>query len=82
PERTNRYNGFLAADINGGPAAGFSSGQAQAAIEKILKETLPSGIDFEWTDLTYQQILAGNSSIIVFPLALLLVFLVLAAQYE
>ena len=82
PERTNRYNGFLAADINGGPAPGFSSGQAQAAIEKILKETLPSGIDFEWTDLTYQQILAGNSSIVVFPLALLLVFLVLAAQYE
>ncbi|MGO7215004.1 efflux RND transporter permease subunit [Rhizobium ruizarguesonis] len=82
PERANRYNGFLAADINGGPAPGFSSGQAQAAIEKILHETLPAGIDFEWTDLTYQQILAGNSSIVVFPLALLLVFLVLAAQYE
>ena len=82
PERTNRYNGFLAADINGGPAPGFSSGQAQAAIEKILHETLPPGIDFEWTDLTYQQILAGNSSVVVFPLALLLVFLVLAAQYE
>ncbi|MGV1789586.1 efflux RND transporter permease subunit [Rhizobium sp. A37_96] len=82
PERTNRYNGFLAADINGGPAPGFSSGQAQVAIEKILHETLPAGIDFEWTDLTYQQILAGNSSVVVFPLALLLVFLVLAAQYE
>ncbi|WFU08025.1 efflux RND transporter permease subunit [Rhizobium sp. CB3090] len=82
PERTNRYNGFLAADINGGPAPGYSSGQAQAAIEKILHETLPPGIDFEWTDLTYQQILAGNSSVVVFPLALLLVFLVLAAQYE
>ncbi|AJC80751.1 efflux RND transporter permease subunit [Rhizobium etli] len=82
PERANRYNGFLAADINGGPAPGFSSGQAQAAIEKILRETLPAGIDFEWTDLTYQQILAGNSSVVVFPLALLLVFLVLAAQYE
>jgi len=82
PERTNRYNGFLAADINGGPAPGFSSGQAQAAIETILHETLPPGIDFEWTDLTYQQILAGNSSVVVFPLALLLVFLVLAAQYE
>ncbi|TWF54276.1 efflux RND transporter permease subunit [Neorhizobium alkalisoli] len=82
PERTTRYNGFLAADINGGPAPGFSSGQAQAAIEKILAETLPPGIEFEWTDLTYQQILAGNSSIVVFPLALLLVYLVLAAQYE
>ncbi|EPE97333.1 efflux RND transporter permease subunit [Rhizobium grahamii] len=82
PERTNRYNGFLSADINGGPAPGFSSGQAQAAIEKIAEETLPKGISFEWTDLTYQQILAGNSGVIVFPLALLLVFLVLAAQYE
>jgi multidrug efflux pump len=82
PERTTRYNGFLAADINGGPAPGFSSGQAEAAIERIADETLPPGIDFEWTDLTYQQILAGNSSIIVFPLALLLVYLVLAAQYE
>lgn len=81
-ERTNRYNGFLSADINGGPAPGFSSGQAQAAIEKIAEETLPKGISFEWTDLTYQQILAGNSGVIVFPLALLLVFLVLAAQYE
>ncbi len=82
PERTNRYNGFLAADVNGAAAPGFSSGQAQAAIEKILNETLPPGITFEWTDLTYQQILAGNSSVVVFPLALLLVFLVLAAQYE
>ena len=82
PERTTRYNGFLSADINGGPAPGFSSGQAQEAIEKIAAETLPAGIDFEWTDLTYQQILAGNSSIVVFPLALLLVYLVLAAQYE
>ncbi|CAN7632686.1 efflux RND transporter permease subunit [Rhizobium sp. LjRoot254] len=82
PERTNRYNGFLAADINGGPAPGFSSGQAQAAIEKIAAETLPTGISFEWTDLTYQQILAGSSGLLVFPLALLLVYLVLAAQYE
>ncbi len=82
PERATRYNGFLSADINGAPAPGFSSGQAEAAITKILEEKLPSGIDFEWTDLTYQQILAGNSSIVVFPLALLLVYLVLAAQYE
>ncbi|MDQ1196013.1 efflux RND transporter permease subunit [Agrobacterium sp. SORGH_AS 787] len=82
PERTTRYNGFLSADINGGPAPGFSSGEAQAAIERIANETLPSGIAFEWTDLTYQQILAGSSGFLVFPLALLLVYLVLAAQYE
>ncbi|MQB19195.1 multidrug efflux RND transporter permease subunit [Agrobacterium tumefaciens] len=82
PERTTRYNGFLSADINGGPAPGFSSGEAQAAIERIASETLPSGISFEWTDLTYQQILAGSPGLLVFPLALLLVYLVLAAQYE
>ncbi len=81
-ERAIRYNGFLAADINGGPAPGFSSGQAQAAIERIAADTLPPGISFEWTDLTYQQILAGNSGVLIFPLALLLVYLVLAAQYE
>ena len=82
PERAMRYNGYLTADINGGAAPGFSSGQAQDAIKRIAAETLPKGIDFEWTDLTYQEILAGNSAVIVFPLALLLVFLVLAAQYE
>ncbi|MDR0258473.1 MAG: efflux RND transporter permease subunit, partial [Comamonas sp.] len=82
PERAMRYNGFLSADINGGPAPGYSSGQAQAAIERIAAETLPQGIGFEWTELTYQEILAGNSGLLVFPIALLLVFLVLAAQYE
>ncbi|WP_454917956.1 efflux RND transporter permease subunit [Xanthobacter sediminis] len=82
PERAMRYNGFLAADINAGPAPGFSSGQAQAVAERIAAETLPKGFAFEWTDLTYQEILAGNSATIVFPVAILLVFLVLAAQYE
>ncbi|WP_341889609.1 multidrug efflux RND transporter permease subunit [Variovorax sp. YR752] len=82
PERAMRYNGFLSADINGGPAPGYSSGQAQDAIERIAAETLPPGIGYEWTELTYQEILAGNSALWVFPLAILLVFLVLAAQYE
>ncbi|MET3916669.1 multidrug efflux pump [Variovorax sp. OAS795] len=82
PERAMRYNGYLAADINGGPAPGYSSGQAQDAITKIAAETLPKGVTFEWTELTYQEILAGNSAFLVFPLAILLVFLVLAAQYE
>jgi multidrug efflux pump len=82
PERAMRYNGFLAADINGGAAPGFSSGQAQDAIARIAAETLPNGFDFEWTDLTYQEILAGNSAVLLFPLAILLVFLVLAALYE
>jgi multidrug efflux pump len=82
PERAMRYNGFLTADINGGAAPGWSSGQAQAAAARIAAETLPNGFDFEWTDLTYQEILAGNSALLVFPLAILLVFLVLAALYE
>ena len=82
PERAMRYNGFLTADLNGGAAPGYSTGQAQAVVEKIAAETFPKGIAFEWTDLTYQEIIAGNSSLVVFPVALLLVFLVLAAQYE
>ena len=82
PERAMRYNAFRSADINSGAAPGVSSGDAQAAMEKILKETLPKGMGYEWTDLTYQQILAGNTAIFVFPLCVLLVFLVLAAQYE
>ena len=82
PERAMRYNGFLAADVSGAPAPGYSSGQAQAAIERIAAETLPPGVSFEWTELTYQEILAGNSMAWVFPLSILLVFLVLAALYE
>lgn len=82
PERAMRYNGYLSADVSGGPAPGYSSGQAQEAIERIAAETLPQGISYEWTELTYQEILAGNSAVLVFPLAILLVFLVLAAQYE
>jgi multidrug efflux pump len=82
PERAMRYNGYLAADVNGGPAPGYSSGQAQDTVARIAAETLPKGISFEWTELTYQEILAGNSAFLVFPLSILLVFLVLAAQYE
>ncbi|RQQ42961.1 efflux RND transporter permease subunit [Burkholderia stagnalis] len=82
PEMVVRYNGYTAADVNGGPAPGFSSGQAQAAVERIAAQTLPRGVKFEWTDLTYQQLLAGNAAIWVFPISVLLVFLVLAAQYE
>jgi multidrug efflux pump len=82
PDRVMHYNGFTTAEINGGPAVGVSTGQAQAAIEKILAETLPIGMTYEWTELTYQQILAGNTGLLVFPLVIILVFMVLAAQYE
>jgi len=82
PEMVVRYNGYTAADINGGPAPGYSSGQAQAAAERIAAETLPRGMKLEWTDLTYQQIITGNGALWVFPISILLVFLVLAALYE
>jgi multidrug efflux pump len=82
PDQSLRYNGYPAADINGGPAPGASSGQAEAAIERLASEVLPNGIGYEWTDLSYQQRLAGNTAIFVFPLCVLLAFLVLAAQYE
>jgi multidrug efflux pump len=82
PDRVQRYNNYVAAELNGGPAPGVSSGQAQALMEQIARETLPKGIGYEWTDLTYQDILAGNTMLYVFPLCVLLVFLVLAAQYE
>src|SRR3546814_3503203 len=62
--------------INGVPAPGYSSDQAQDAAERIAAKSLPLGIKFEWTDLTYQQILAGNAGIWVFPISVLLVFLV------
>ncbi|HET6795859.1 MAG TPA: efflux RND transporter permease subunit [Gemmatimonadales bacterium] len=82
PDQSLRYNGYPAADINGGPAPGFSSGQAQEAIEGLMREVLPNGIGYEWTDLTYQQKLAGNTAVFIFPLCVILVLLVLAAQYE
>jgi len=82
PDRVMRYNGYLAADVNGGPAPGISSGQALKEISRILNETLPNGVKFEWTDLTYQETTAGNTGLFVFPLCVLFVFLVLAALYE
>ncbi|KZY91506.1 multidrug efflux RND transporter permease subunit, partial [Oleiphilus sp. HI0072] len=82
PNRVSKYNGYPAADLNGQAKPGYSSGQAEAAITAILDRSLPNGMAYEWTDLKYQQILAGNTAIYIFPLVVLLVFLVLAAQYE
>lgn len=82
PDRVMHYNGFITAEINGAAAPGYSSGQAEKAIEKLLQDELPNGMTYEWTDLTYQQILSGNTALFVFPLCVLLAFLVLAAQYE
>jgi multidrug efflux pump len=82
PDRVQHYNGYPTAEINGGAAPGYSTGQAQDAMEKLLSTSLPNGMSYEWTELTYQQILAGNTAVLVFPLSVLLVFLVLASLYE
>jgi len=82
PDRVMHYNSYATAEVNGGPAVGSSSGQAQAAMERLARQELPNGMSFEWTELTYQQIIAGNTAVLIFPLVVLLVFLVLAAQYE
>lgn len=82
PDRVMHYNGFPAAEINGAAAPGFSTGQSESAIAKVLNDQLPNGMKYEWTELTYQKILAGNTMVYIFPLSVFLVYLVLAAQYE
>jgi multidrug efflux pump len=82
PDRVAHYNVYLASDINSQAAPGYSSGQATSAMERVLAATLPNGYGFEWTELTFQQKSAANAAVLVFPLCVLLVFLILAAQYE
>ncbi len=82
PNRVLRYNLYNAADLSGDTATGFSSGEALDAMEKLAAKVLPDGIDFEWTDIAYQEKQAGNVGLLVFPLAILFVFLFLTAQYE
>jgi multidrug efflux pump len=82
PDRVFHYNGYLAADISGSPLPPLSSGQGEDLIANLVKESLPGGFEFEWTDLTFQKIIAGNTAIYIYPLCILLVFMVLAAQYE
>jgi multidrug efflux pump len=81
-DRVQRYNMFVSADISGNTDAAVSSGEMIRRVAEIAETALPEGFDYEWTDLTYQQILAGNSIVYIFPLCILFVFLVLAAQYE
>jgi len=81
PDRVTHYNGYLAADLNGAAMPPLSSGQGEAVISELAK-TLPPGFEFQWTELVYQKIIAGNTAIFVYPLCILLVFMVLAAQYE
>jgi len=82
PDQVMHYNGYPAAEINGGPAPGFSSGEAQGAIADTLRQALPPEMTFEWTELAYQELISGNTMVLVFPLCVLLVYIVLAALYE
>jgi multidrug efflux pump len=82
PDRVQHYNAYRAADINGITLPGVASGDIIPAVEQVAREVLPNGIQLEWTEISYLEILAGNTAIYVFPLCVLLVLLVLAAQYE
>jgi HAE1 family hydrophobic/amphiphilic exporter-1 len=82
PYRVLRYNLFPAAEIQGDAAPGHSSGEALAAMERLARSTLPPGYGFEWTELAYQEQLAGNTGILIFGAAVVFVFLLLAALYE
>ncbi|MEM9365275.1 MAG: efflux RND transporter permease subunit [Planctomycetota bacterium] len=82
PALVTRYNGFTAASINGLAVPGVSSGDTIKTVERVVADQLPFGFDTEWTELTFLQIRAGNTALLVFALAVVLVYLVLAAQYE
>ncbi len=82
PNLVQRYNGYLSTDINGMPAPGYSSGEALAALEEVAAATLPRGVTSSWTEISYQQVASAGALNLVLPLCVLLVFLVLAAQYE
>ncbi|MHB8523469.1 MAG: efflux RND transporter permease subunit [Limisphaerales bacterium] len=82
PDKIVRYNMFPSAELTGTPAPGISSGQAIAIMEQLAQKNLPASMGFEWTELTLQEILAGNTAVYIFPLCVLFVFLTLAAQYE
>jgi multidrug efflux pump len=82
PDTVSHYNVYPAALIQGSTLRGVSSGQAIEKMERISRENLPNGFSFEWTQLTYQEVSAGNTAIFIFPLCVLFVFLALAAQYE
>jgi multidrug efflux pump len=82
PVLINRYNTYASAAINGSWTSQISSGQAVQLMENLARQELPEGMSFEWTELTYQQILAGNTAIFIFPLCVMFVFLTHSAEYE
>src|SRR5262249_4061344 len=77
-----RYNMYTAAAINGTAAAGVSSGDAIALLERLAEQELPKNMGYEWTDMSYLEVIAGDTAMMIFGFAVVMVFLVLAAQYE
>ena len=82
PEYTNRFNLYRAAQVIGGAAPGYSSGQAMAALEEVAKQVLPPEMGYDWADLSYQEKQASGAAVTAFALSLVFVFLILAALYE
>ena len=82
PDYTNRFNLNRSVEITGGPAPGYSSAQAMAALERVAAEVLPSDMGYEWSNMSYQEKQAAGTGAVVFVFSLLFVFLILAAQYE
>lgn len=82
PEQITRYNMYSSAMINGDAAAGYSTGQAIEAIQKVAATSLPRGYSYEWSGMTREQILSGNQAAFIFLICLVFVYLLLAAQYE
>ncbi len=82
PESLTRFNMYRSAKVNGSPGPGFSTGQAITAVQNLADRVLPAGMGFEWSGMTFQEIKAGDGGILIFALALILVYLFLVAQYE
>ena len=82
PPALNRYQGYAAINIVGSPAPGHSSGEAMAIMERIVRDDLPAGFGYDWSGMSYQEILAGNTATLLLVLSIVVVFLCLAALYE
>jgi HAE1 family hydrophobic/amphiphilic exporter-1 len=82
PQFTNRFNVYRSAQVTGAAAPGYSSGQAMAALEEVARQTLPREIGYDWSDLSFQEREASGTTVMIFGLSLVFVFLILAALYE
>ena len=82
PDRIQRFNLYRTAEISGSAAPGYSTGQAIATMEEVAAQVLPAEYGYEWTELAFQEKLAGNTALLIFPLCILFVWLAHSAEYE